>query len=70
VPASLVISGLLPLNGAKGSRVSLSFTSSSTLKSPLVTNVADAAIFLPHGFEARGKIVPLALDVGKTFSSS
>src|SRR5882724_13443282 len=34
---------------------------------PFVANVADAAIFLLHGFEARGEITPLALDVGKDF---
>src|SRR6267142_6996772 len=32
-----------------------------------VANIADAAIFLLHGFEARGEIAPLALDVGKDF---
>src|SRR5882724_543402 len=34
---------------------------------PFVANIADAAIFLLHGFEARGEIAPLALDVGKDF---
>src|SRR5712664_899280 len=34
---------------------------------PFVANIADGAIFLLHGFEARGEIAPLALDVGKDF---